>query len=282
VSGEAWQAFDQDQRYAVLCRAVYARAGTEVFLSHASALPFLGAPLWGLDLREVHATRRDARSGRREAGVRQHCALVEDIDIAISHDVRHSSGTRAALETTTIASVEAGLVVANSLLHDGHTTLADLRNRYERTMRSWPHTLRTRLVLSLATPLLESPGESRLSYWMWHHGLPGPVAQYEVRDSTGSVCARLDFAWPDRGVWVEFDGRAKYESLGRPGESVADVVLREKAREDMVRELTGWICVRVTWADLSNPARLMQRLEQAFASAERIRRRAPLASHSAR
>ena len=197
-------------------------------------------------------------------------------------DVRHSSGTRAALEITTIASTEASLVAVNSLLHDGQTTLAELRDRYERTVRSWPHTLRTRLVLSLATPLLESPGESRLSYWMWRHGVPGPTAQYEVRDSAGHMYARLDFAWPERGVWVEFDGRAKYETLARPGESAADVVLREKAREDMVRELTGWICVRVTWADLADPARLMQRLEQAFKSAERMRSRMHLTSHGAR
>jgi hypothetical protein len=42
------------------------------------------------------------------------------------------------------------------------------------------------------------------------------------------------------------------------------VVLREKRREDRVRELTGWRCIRVTWADLENPARLVARIRAAL------------------
>jgi hypothetical protein len=43
------------------------------------------------------------------------------------------------------------------------------------------------------------------------------------------------------------------------------VVVREKAREDLVRRLTGWICVRITWADLNDPARIAAMVRQAFA-----------------
>ena len=35
--------------------------------------------------------------------------------------------------------------------------------------------------------------------------------------------------------------------------------------EDLVRELTGWICIRVTWADLADPARLAARIRAALA-----------------
>ena len=75
---------------------------------------------------------------------------------------------------------------------------------------------------------------------------------------------RLDFAWPELRVWVEIDGMSKYERWLRPGESVADAVLREKRREDRIREVTGWVCVRITWADLENPARLERRLRRAL------------------
>ena len=90
-----------------------------------------------------------------------------------------------------------------------------------------------------------------------------PVAQFPIGDPDGSCWARLDFAWPDLGVWVEIDGRAKYDRLLGPGETAADVVWREKRREDEVRRRTGWRCLRITWADLQDPERLL-RLLRAF------------------
>jgi len=67
-------------------------------------------------------------------------------------------------------------------------------------------------------------------------------------------------------VWLEFDGREKYLRFRRDGETIADAVLREKRREERVRELTGWICVRITWADLADPRRVAARIRAAFAS----------------
>jgi hypothetical protein len=83
---------------------------------------------------------------------------------------------------------------------------------------------------------------------------------------------RVDFAWPEYGVFVEFDGKVKYGQPWNADEDVVDVVLREKRREDEIRELTGWLCVRVTWADLAQPAPLVARLQEAFARAARLRR----------
>ena len=33
----------------------------------------------------------------------------------------------------------------------------------------------------------------------------------------GHFIARVDFAWPELGIFVEFDGKVKYESLLKPG-----------------------------------------------------------------
>ena len=52
---------------------------------------------------------------------------------------------------------------------------------------------------------------------------------------------------------MEFDGDAKYLSLRRPGETIEQCVMREKAREDLLRRLTGWQLIRVIWADLDRP-----------------------------
>jgi hypothetical protein len=65
----------------------------------------------------------------------------------------------------------------------------------------------------------------------------------------------VDYAWPELGVFLEFDGRIKYQELLKEGESVTDVVLREKKREELICRLTGWRCIRITWADLYQPER---------------------------
>lgn len=149
------------------------------------------------------------------------------------------------------------MVAINFLLHLGYTTLNDLRARYA-TMEQDPFTLRTGLVLRLVDPRLESVGESRTAFMLHTGGVPAPIPQYEIRHEGFS--ARLDFAWPDLRVWLEFDGREKYLKFRRDGENVVDAVLREKQRESYITELTGWRCIRITWADLERPSATVARI----------------------
>jgi len=259
VDGAVWRDADESRRHALLARAVLRQADVPLVLSHVSALPEYALPMWGLRRDEVHVTRRDARSGRAERGIRQHRGRLLADDVREVGDVEVTAPARTALDITTIASTEVALVLVNALLHARLSTLADLWARYD-TMQMHPHTLRTQLVLRLADPRVESVGETRTVYVCWRHGIPAPVPQWEVLDEHGRVIARLDLAWPELGCWLEFDGRSKYLRSARPGETVADVVLREKRREDRVRELTGWRCLRITWADLADPASLAARI----------------------
>jgi hypothetical protein len=41
--------------------------------------------------------------------------------------------------------------------------------------------------------------------------------------------------------------------------------MREKRREDRIRELTGWRCIRITWADLFHPERTAARIRAMLA-----------------
>ena len=275
VEGPAWRAMSGDQRYAVRCRVAYQQARAGVILSHASALPFHDAPLWGLDLSEVHLTRVDGLSGRREAGVQRHRGEVDDGDVAEVHGVRIMSAIRATLEVSMWGTTEPALAVANHFLHRGDFTAAELRERYEQSMVHWPDSVSTDVVIRLADPRIESVGESRTLYFLYRHGFPKPVPQYEVADD--GFVAFLDFALPDLGIWIEFDGRAKYERYLRPGESAADAVVREKYREQRIAQLTGWRCFRIAWEDLADPERLARRL-RAFIEAVRAERRRRLAS----
>lgn len=280
---DSWRQLDDAGRHGLVARAVLRRAGTGAFLSHTSALPFWRIPTWGFDLEVSHLTRTDGKAGRKEAGVRQHRGRVRNGDIEDVHGVPVASVPRALIELTTIGSVEACLCAWNEALHRKLTTAADIEARFVASaensdpMDHWPGTLKTDLMLHLADGRVETVGESRTFFVCWRHNLPIPTPQYEIRDAFGQVVHRVDFAFPDYGVWLEFDGLIKYAELVREDEEVSDVVVREKQREDLIRELTGWTCIRITWADLEDPERLAERIRAALrAGAARLGR--PLAS----
>ncbi len=260
TSGAAWRELDEVGRHGLLARAVVRQSRTTVVVSHLSALPEYDAPIWNLPLDVVHLTRTDQRAGRKEAGVRQHAGVLVEGDTLAPFGLEVTSPTRAGLEVTTVAGVEESLVVLDNLVHRGLTSEQQLRDRYA-SMVHWPNTLHTDLVLRLLDGRSESVGESRSRYLCWRQHLPTPVPQYEIRDSNGRVIARVDLAWPELGVFLEFDGKVKYTRLLKPGEDVSQVVLAEKRREERIYELTGWRCIRLIWADLEHPEQTAARIQ---------------------
>jgi len=261
--GDIWDSADERARHAILARAAYRTSRTGVALSHVSAVLEHTDSFWDLDLSEVDLTRLDGRSGRREAGVRQHRGKVLSGDIVTVNGVQATSPTRAALELTSVTDTVRSLIVINGLLHAGVCTPEGLSERYS-LMDNWPNTLGTDLVLRLADPRIESPGETRTFYLCWKHGVPAPEPQFRIFDDRGTLIGRVDFAWPAYRVFLEFDGLSKYTKYLRDGETPADAVIREKKREDLIRGITGWRCIRITWADLANPrataARILREL----------------------
>lgn len=259
VPGDVWRAADARERYRLFCLAALRQSKTAVVASHASAVPFHQGPTWGLDLRVAHLTRVDGKTGRKEAGVQQHRGTIVDGDVVTIGSHQVMSPTRTALEVTTVAPVEASLCVMDDFLHRELTSKEALAARYD-SMHHWPETLPTDLVLRLADGRCESVGETRARYLFWREGLPTAVPQYEVFDEQGTLVGRVDFAWPEQGVFLEFDGREKYLRFRRKGESVQDAVLREKRREELICAITGWRCIRITWADLQEPAVVAMRI----------------------
>jgi hypothetical protein len=265
VSGAVWEALDPGQRHRLLTRAVLQTAQASAVASHRSAVVEHTGRWWDLDLSEVDLTRVDARSGRREAGVRQHRGLLTSEDIEVVNGIGVTSATRTALDITTMTDVEHSLVVVDALINEGKTSRESMARRYAQGMQVWPRTLTTDLVMRLADGRSESPGESRSRYLFWQQGLPAPELQFEFRDSRGMLLGISDFAWPGHGVFGEFDGKVKYSSLLREGESPADAVVREKLREQRIVEETGWSVVRLVWSDLYRPEETAERIRRLLA-----------------
>jgi hypothetical protein len=92
-----------------------------------------------------------------------------------------------------------------------------------------------------------------------------PTPQLEVVDARGCFVGRSDFGWIEERTLGEFDGRQKYgRLLLKPSRSPEDALFEEKRREDRLRD-QGWEVVRWIWAELFQPAGLIDRLNRAFA-----------------
>jgi hypothetical protein len=255
VDATSWTACDLVGRHGLIARAALKRARAAVVLSHTSALGEWDVPIWDMNLGEVHLTRVDGLAGRREAGVIQHLGELRQEDVVAMHGIQVTSATRTALDCATVMDTEHSLTVVNDLLHRGLTSVAELAEG-QKFMTKWPGSLRHGLVLQLADGRCGgSVGEGRTLYLIFRQGLPMPEPQYPIETPAGNVIYYVDFAWPEHGVFLEFDGRIKYQELLEEGESPTDVVLREKKRQDRIERLTGWRCIRITWADLYQPER---------------------------
>lgn len=108
---------------------------------------------------------------------------------------------------------------------------------------------RARRVCALAG----SPQETRLRLLLQTSGLPIPIAQYRVISGGRSV-ARVDFAWPEYRVALEYDGLWH----AAPGQFAKD-----RQRLNRLRE-AGWRVVFVTARDLHHPEALLARIAAAL------------------
>ncbi len=264
VDGAAWRACDSVGQHGLVVRAVVHHANTDVVASHESALGEWDVPIWDQELDEVHVTRCDQRAGRREAGVRQHEGALRPQDWTERNGLRVTTPTRTAMDCASLLDIEHAVVIVGDLLHRKLTTLQELAE-CATFMERWPGSLKHRVVLKVADGRCESVGEHRTLHLIWWQGLPAPIPQYKVFDpETGELIAVVDFAWPELGVFLEFDGKIKYQALLKEGESPSDVVVREKRREELVCRLTGWRCIRIVWADLYRPERTAAAIRALF------------------
>jgi very-short-patch-repair endonuclease len=79
------------------------------------------------------------------------------------------------------------------------------------------------------------------------------VAQFTVRHE-GRFVARVDFAWPEHKLALEYDGLWH----GEPGQFAKDRQRLNKLRA------AGWQVIHVTAADLRDPRRLLRLIADAL------------------
>lgn len=259
VLSELVAGLDEVGMMRVRSRAVLRTAHPSSVLSHQNSLAEYGIPLFGVSLLQTNLTRTDGKAGRKEAGVVHHRGALTPDDWSVLDDVPVIKPARAAVEVALMAGSEAGLVAANGVLQSGLADIEELQ-RVAKIVERWSNSLSLRLVLARCEPKLQSVAEVRTWHLFHDRSIPRPKPQVEVRDERGWLVGIVDFLWREHGVFLEFDGRIKYERFRRPDESLEEYLMREKRREEQICQLTGWVCIRITWADLANPARTAQRI----------------------
>jgi very-short-patch-repair endonuclease len=143
-------------------------------------------------------------------------------------------------------------MVADALTHLRRTTVDEV-GRYFQTHRRRRNVRRGELLVKAVEPLSESPMETRLRVSLIDGGLPRPVAQYELRDPLGAFIARLDLAYPQHRVAVEYDG-AWHWARRRD----------DDRRRDAARAL-GWVVIVVSAEDLfQTPERMCAAVKAAL------------------
>ena len=113
---------------------------------------------------------------------------------------------------------------------------------------------RARRAARLADGRAGSQQETRLRLLMLRGGLPPPVPQFDVRDGDGFV-GRVDFAYPDLRLAVEYDGLYHAETK---------TFFADRRRLDRLTA-AGWTVLHVTAEEMHHPARLVARIQAARA-----------------
>ena len=217
--------------------------GTRAAASHRCA-----AELWELPGRTVDIVELTCPRWRRARhdGLLVHESLeFDDLDRCAIDGIPVTSAARTVFDLTSLCSVTVVDLAIDNALRRSLTTIGELQQVLERLgRRGRPGTRKFRALLQARdASTSESEAERRLLRILERHGLPTPVAQFEVRDHDGRLVARVDFAYPELKIAIEYDS---YEH--HVGKAALD---RDGARRNAVVAL-GWLPITATAADLRN------------------------------
>ncbi|TKJ18674.1 hypothetical protein [Blastococcus sp. CCUG 61487] len=237
--------------------ALRARAVLNHLVPGAVAAGRTAAVLWGVDLAgpddDVECILPPGSRARSIAGTRPSRRRLHRDDVVRRQGLLATSGVRTAIDLARTRPLDAAVIAVDRFLQPGTALLDDVRASASALAgRDCRH---VRDVVGLTDGLAGSPQETRVRLLLHRSDLPAPVAQYVIRVD-GRFVARVDFAWPDLRLALEYDGAWH----GEPGQFARD--------RDRLNRLTeaGWVVVFVTAADLHHPAGLLERIRSALAS----------------
>ncbi|GAA1493592.1 hypothetical protein GCM10009627_19380 [Curtobacterium herbarum] len=137
----------------------------------------------------------------------------------------------------------------------GRSQLATIDDLRAAVVPGARHVVRARAALELVRVGSESAMETWWRLAVVEAGFDEPELNVDVHDDAGRFLGRVDMAWPDHRIALEYDGDHHRERD----------VFRHDQQRDNGFAVNDWLVVHATAADRARPTVLFQRLRQAFA-----------------
>lgn len=189
------------------------------------------------------------------AGVRVHRTDLGEHEVVLSsEDLIVTSPLRTAWDLAVLERLPTAVGVLDAMLRQGSITTPELSGVLSRGAGRWGRQ-RVRRAFDLVDARSESPPESWVRVACVLSGLPAPVPQFDVIHD-GTWLGRVDLAWPEAGVVVEYEGEHHFEGL-------------QIARDDVRLQrlvAAGWTVIRLSAADLRSMDDVVRRIGEALGS----------------
>ena len=225
-----------------LYMAAVIASGPGAVVSHRSAARLHELRNYGYTKIDVTVPRR---SCRKHDGVLVHCSTtLADKDVTVVSNIPVTTVARTLFdlgELLTDRQLERAFDQAEILQVLDARAINDqlARNPTRRGAKSVKHLLKTHYIGSTPT---DNDFEDAFLALTRDLGLPDPTAQFYIDPGDGEPPIKADFAWPDRKIVVETDGRKTHGTRQ---------AFETDRRRDQRLTAAGWTVIRITWRQLT-------------------------------
>lgn len=193
-----------DLDHVVLARAAVLVVPQGV-VSHHTAARFYGVVVPESPV--VHLTVPERRSRSTRAGLT--CHVGETEGARTFGTVKVTSPEQTFVDLAGHLDLVDLVILGDSMLHKGVVRINQLLDAAE--AMTGRHARHARRAADLVRQGAESPMETRLRLLLVLAGFPEPRVQLWLEDENGQPCFRLDLAYPELRVAIEYDGRQHAE-----------------------------------------------------------------------
>ena len=236
----------------LFARAAALLMPADAALGGRSAAQWFGAPFASASDAVVVLVPPDS-AWRGPRGVRVHRTLLRADEVWTTEDgLRLTTAARTAWDVATLETVPTAVSMIDAMVRTGHLD-PDAVGRALLTAGGRWRATRVATVLPLVDSRSESPPESRVRVACVRAGLPRPVPQFVVL-AAGEFLGRVDLAWPEYRLIVEYEGAHHFD----------DLQIRRDDRRYERLVAAGWRVIRLSAPDLRDMDGVVRRIRDAL------------------
>jgi hypothetical protein len=165
-----------------------------------------------------------ARNTRSHPGLTVYYGSPDPADLTYAAGCRITGALRTAWDLSRRLPLVEAVVAVDALARRGHFPPTDLLVRRAAAPIA-RHSRRLDEIVGLADAAAESPMETRLRVGLVRAGLPAPHVQYRILDEYSFVLARVDLAYPDAKLALEYDGSTHFNRRRADADRQRDAIL---------------------------------------------------------